>query len=191
MFNKKISADKKKKQKAAAEELSGIHIYKDDHNRFVYYDVFSHSGYILNNIASYRGYSSRFIIGIIAAILAYTFELGYIASAMIGVGIYIFLEIRFRIFLKKQVIVPNFKRKERPARLLTASKEETNKIYLKIVLYLAFAILIIILPFTAEGALYDTIMKVACILIGIGAIGVAIFQVFALLTKKKNEGLGK
>ena len=176
MANKAVN---KKKKGMSGEDLAGMHIYKDDHNRYVYYNVFDHVGYILNDIPKYKTYSSRFIVGLIGGILAYSFDFGVAAYAL--------MEVKFRLFLKKQTQIPNFKPKERPLRLLTAASEETKKIYMKIAAYLLFGILIILLPFSEGG--YDDLMKAMCIALGILAIGVSLFQVRALFYKKANPSL--
>ena len=99
MANKAVN---KKKKGMNGEELAGMHIYKDDHNRYVYYNVFDHVGYILNDIPKYKTYSSRFIVGLIGGILAYSFDLGALLSIIIGVVAYALMEVKFRLFLKKQ-----------------------------------------------------------------------------------------
>ena len=184
MANKAVN---KKKKGMSGEDLAGMHIYKDDHNRYVYYNVFDHVGYILNDIPKYKTYSSRFIVGLIGGILAYSFDLGALLSIIIGVAAYALMEVKFRLFLKKQTQIPNFKPKERPLRLLTAASEETKKIYMKIAAYLLFGILIILLPFSEGG--YDDLLKAMCIALGILAIGVSLFQVRALFYKKANPSL--
>ena len=128
-----------------------------------------------------------FIVGLIGGILAYSFDLGALLSIIIGVAAYALMEVKFRLFLKKQTQIPNFKPKERPLRLLTAASEETKKIYMKIAAYLLFGILIILLPFSEGG--YDDLMKAMCIALGILAIGVSLFQVRALFYKKANPSL--
>lgn len=180
-------AIKNNKNKMNREELAGVNIYKDDHNRYVYYNVFNHVGYVLSDIQKYKTYSSRFIIGLLAGILAYSFDLGVILSLLIGIAAYAFMEVKFRFFLKTQTQMPNFKRKKRPPRLITAASVETNKIYMKIFAYLLFGILIIYLPFSEEN--YSMLVKVLCIVIGIAAIGVSLFQVRALFYKKANPSL--
>lgn len=184
----KKTARKQARQKAS-EELAGIHIYKDDHNRYVYYDVFSHSGYVINNVQSYRGYANRFMLALVAGVLLYTFDLGT-WKPFIAIGaallIYIIMEIKFRSFLKRQTLILNFQPKERPPRVLTAASEEKKKLILKIILFLAFSILIIVLPFVSTTQQYDIYMKVACVLIGIGALGICIFHIYALFYKNKN-----
>ena len=186
----KKTVDKKKARKQASEELAGLHIYKDDHNRYVYYDVFTHTGYVINNVQSYRGYANRFMLALVAGVLIYTFDLGkWKPFLALGVAllIYVVMEVKFRMFLKKQTLLLNFQPKERPPRVVTAASEEKKKIIIKIILLLAFAVLIIILPFVPSKQVYDIYMKAACILIGIGAIGLCIFQIYALIYKNKNN----
>lgn len=180
-------AVKNNKNKMNREELSGFNIYKDDHNRYVYYNVFNHVGYVLSDIQKYKSYSSRFIVGLLAALLSYSFDLGITISIILGIAAYVFMEVKFRLFLRTQTQIPNFKRNQRPPRLITAASEETSKIYMKIVAYLLFGILIIYLPFTEDH--YQMIVKVLCIIVGIAAIGVSLFQVRALFYKKVNPSL--
>lgn len=175
----------KKKKKRVAEELAGIHIYKDDHNRYVYYDIFSKVGYVISNPQSYKAYSNRFILGVIAAILVYTFELGPWLAIGAGILAYGLMEFKFRSFLKKQTMLMNFQPKKRTPKIIMAASDKKGKILLRIVLFLAFAILIVLLAFVEEK--YDIYMKAACILVGIGALYMSIFNVYALIYKNKNN----
>lgn len=181
----KKTIDKKKARQKVSEELAGFHIYKDDHNRYVYYDVFSHNGYVLNNTQSYKAYSNRFILGLVAGILIYTFELGVIISILGGVLIYAVMEFKFRSFLKKQTMLINFQPKKRTPRIIVAASDKKNKIILRIVLFFVFAVLIIVLAFMEKE--YDMIMKGACIAVGIGAFYMSLFNAYAYIYKKKND----
>ena len=175
----------KKKSKRAPEELAGMHIYKDDHNRYVYYDVFSHVGYVINNTQSFKAYSNRFILGLIAGILVYTFDLGYLLAVGAGLLAYGFMEFKFRSFLKKQTMLMNFVPKKRTPRIIMAASDKKGKILLRIVLFLAFAVLIVLLAFVEEK--YDIIMKAACVVVGIGALYMSLFNVYALIYKNKHD----
>ena len=78
MAKKELSKKEQLKQnrKKLAEELSGMHIYKDNHNRYVYYDIFTKNGYVISNVPSYRNYANRFILAAVVGILVYTFDFG-------------------------------------------------------------------------------------------------------------------
>lgn len=185
MAKKTVDNRKKNKRRQASEEVAGIHIYKDDHNRYVYYDVFSKNGYVLSDIPKYKTLSSRFIIAFVAGVLTATFEVTIYLSVLLGLAVYAFMEYKFRAFLKRQTMLPNFKRKARPAKLLTAASSETNKIYIRILLYFLAGILFILL-ILAEPQ-YATYLKVLCVLLSIGSFAMAIFQIYALFYKKKNK----
>jgi len=186
---KKTVNKKKNRMGQQGEEVAGFHIYKDDHNRYVYYDVFSKNGYVLNDVQRYKTYSSRFIAGLLAGIIGASFEIGIYLSIILGVVVYAVLEFKFRSFLKKQTMVPNFKRKERPPRLLTAASEDTKKIYSKIGAYLAMSILLVLLVYTEPD--YEEYIKYLCIALSVGSLCMAIFQVRALFFKKANPTLSR
>ena len=177
MAKKELSKKEQLKQnrKKLAEELSGMHIYKDNHNRYVYYDIFTKNGYVISNVPSYRNYANRFILAAVVGILVYTFDFGkWTLPFALGAA------------LRHQTLIMNFQPKERPPRILTAASSEGKKIVLKIVLYIVFAGLIIALPF-ADKSNTDTTRVVICVAIGIIALGMACYQGYALSYKKKHN----
>lgn len=185
MAKKTVDNRKRKKRGQPSDEVAGIHIYKDDHNRYVYYDVFSKNGYVLNDIPKYKTYSSRFLIAFIAGVLIATFEIGILLSVLLGLIVYAVMEFKFRSYLKEQTMLPKFKRQERPPRLLTAASEETKKICIRIVLYILVSVLFILLILSEPQ--YETYLKILCVFLSIGAFAMAIFQVYALFYKKKHN----
>lgn len=191
MAKKELSKKEQLKQnrKKLAEELSGMHIYKDNHNRYVYYDIFTKNGYVISNVPSYRNYANRFILAAVVGILVYTFDFGkWTLPFALGAALLVWavMEYKFRAFLRHQTLIMNFQPKERPPRILTAASSEGKKIVLKIVLYIMFAGLIIALPF-ADKSNTDTTRVVICVAIGIIALGMACYQGYALSYKKKHN----
>ena len=125
--------------------VSGWHVYKDDRGRAVYYDVFSKTGYILaNNEERYKQFSMRFVMGLIGFILILMFNMPIWLCVLAGVGVYAFLEFRFRKFLATLPRIENFKCNEKMKSEASIKTLDTNKIILKMVLLLALAVLIII-----------------------------------------------
>lgn len=184
---KKTKNKKMNRMGQQREELAGLHIYKDEHNRYVYYDVFSKNGYVLNDVQTYKTYSSRFIAGLIAGIIGASFEIGIYLSVILAIVVYGIMEFKFRSFLKKQTMVPNFKRKERPPRLLTAASDNTKKIYSKIGAYLAMSILLVLLVYTEPN--YEAYIKYLCIGLSFASLCMAIFQIRALFFKRATPTL--
>lgn len=112
-----MAQGRKTRQKQQADlkgSVSGWHVYKDERGRAVYYDVFSKNGYILaNNEDRYKQFSMRFVMGAIGFILMLMFDMPIWLCVLAGVGVYGFLEFRFRRFLKNLARVENFKCNEK------------------------------------------------------------------------------
>ena len=115
MAKKELSKKEQLKQnrKKLAEELSGMHIYKDNHNRYVYYDIFTKNGYVISNVPSYRNYANRFILAAVVGILVYTFDFGkWTLPFALGAALLVWavMEYKFRAFLRHQTLIMNFRR---------------------------------------------------------------------------------
>lgn len=189
---KKIVNNKKTIRGNAHQELAGIHIYKDDHNHYVYYDVFTKNGYILNDIPKYKTYSQRFVLALMLGILTTSIieSAGPYIGLAIGSAVYILLEIKFRLFLKHLRMIPAFKRKARPPRLHTAASEDYKKIISKIVAFISISILLILLVIT-EKTVYTGILLYLVYAMSAGSLILAIFYMRALLFKKANPSLSE
>lgn len=130
---------------ADGKKLSGIHIYVDDHGRTVYYDVLTKIGYLIDDYEqAYRPFSMRFFIGLCAGVVVNMFELPVPICAVIGVGVYIFMEIKFRLFLKKVPALLDFKPSKRVGFIESAANDTSSRVILKLVLYLALAVLFVL-----------------------------------------------
>lgn len=166
--------------------LSGLHIYKDDHNRNVYYDVFSKHGYIINDIQTYRLCSNRFIIGLVGGALIYTFGMEFWIGILVGLAVYAVMEIKFRSFLKRQSIILNFSPKTKISALEQFAFEDRKKLMLKMVLVYLFAILIVIYPYTLDT--FAMSQAILCIVIGIIAFAYALYLSYGLYYQyRKNK----
>ena len=136
---------RQKQQTDLKGSVSGWHVYKDDRGRAVYYDVFSKTGYILaNNEERYKQFSMRFVMGLIGFILILMFNMPIWLCALVGVGVYAFLEFRFRKFLATLPRIENFKCNEKMKSEASIKTLETNKVILKMVLLIALSVLIIL-----------------------------------------------
>ena len=172
-----------KYQKNEKLKLGGMHIYIDTHGRAVYYDVLTKIGYVLDDYENtYRPYSMRFVIGIFAAVLIKMFEAPLWLCVVLGFVAYAFMEVKFRLFLKKLPQLLDFKPEKRAGIITTAANEETKKIVLKLILYIALAVLIII---NAYDQKYEGIILAANWLICLFGIYFAVIQVLALIKKNK------
>lgn len=164
-------------------KIGGMHIYVDHRGRAIYYDVITKIGYVMDDYENaYRPYAMRFVIGIFAAVMMSMFVLPMWMCGLIGFAAYGFMEVKFRLFLKKLPQLLDFKPEKRAGMVDTAANEEPKKIIAKLVLYMLLAVLIII---NAYDQKYDGVMLAANWLIAAFGAYFAIIQIMALLKKNK------
>lgn len=171
--------------------LTGLRIYTDDKGRTIYYQPRTLTGYVISStdVASYRTLSKRFVLGIIGIILTtlFTDELPYswLISIAVGLGIYLFMEYRFRTkFLKSLVQLHNFIPKEKPSFLESLAKETIQRLLLKAVLYIAFGILLLADVYLDMKP--DLFILVMIWVISIGAVFMGILNIYAIFYQKKH-----
>jgi len=128
--------------------ISGKNIYKDDKGRDVLYIKSKKIGYVIQekDQKGYTLYSNRYLIAIIAGILAANFDIPIIYCIIATIAIAVFLEIRFRTsFLPTLVQLTNFIPTENISTLdaLIQEKDKTRTLTLAI-LYILFAVLIVL-----------------------------------------------
>lgn len=182
-------AEGRKTRKAQEENLkgsiSGLHIYKDERNRPVYYDVFSKTGYILsNNEARYKQYSMRFMMGIIGFILMMLFNMPILVDFAVGIAVYIFMEVKFRKFLKTLVRIENFKCDEKMKSQQSIKTLDTNKVVIKMILLIALSVLIII---NAQNEGYTGWLLYLNYVISILSFIFALYHAKELISRKQNS----
>ncbi|QNM12384.1 MULTISPECIES: hypothetical protein [Bacillota] len=173
-----------KYQKDDKLKLGGIHIYEDSHGRAVYYDVFTKCGYVLDDREqAYRPYAMRFVIGIFAAVLTYMFELPLWMCLGLGVVAYGVMEVKFRKFLKTVPQMIDFKPKKRIGLVESAADDTKNRILLKVLLYFALAVLIILNAYQQK---FTGFMLGLNYLISVFGVVFGIIQIMAFVKKGKE-----
>lgn len=125
--------------------IGGIHVYQDEHNRYVYYNIFDKKAYVLTgHEKEFRTYSQRFVFGLIAVILTYLFEIPLLFCGIIGIIAYVLMEIKFRRFLNKLPHFTGFTPTKRTSILQKELSLNINKIILKAILTFILGILLIV-----------------------------------------------
>lgn len=166
-------------------KLSGIHIYMDERGRTVYYDVLTKIGYLIEEYEqAYRPFAMRYFLGMFAGILAYMFEAPLWLCAIAGIVVYIFMEIKFRLFLKKVPALLDFKPTKRIGFVQSAANDTSAKVILKLVLYLALAVLFVINAYLEH---YTDFMLIASWLLGAFGVFFAGINVMALNYQIKHN----
>lgn len=170
--------------------IAGLNVYKDKHNRDVYYDRLTKKAYIINpsDVNQYNFYSRRFFIPIIAFVLLFSLkigniELGYAGAAGIALIIGIITEAFFRFrFLKSLSAVPNFQPKEKPDYFdQLANAGNKQDLMIRSLLYFALGIVLIVFGYLSEFEIFEWII---CIAFSLGAIIMGIINLIAVLRKK-------
>lgn len=170
-------------KKAAA--AGGINIYHDDKNRQVYLNRLDHTGYVIDGQDKlFRTYSSRFFIGIVAAVMAYMFEIPTLFSVLIGIVAYFLMEFKFRKFLKTLPQIPNFVPEKRDSTIVAESNLAMNKIVIKIILFLSLSVLLVI---NADMQKYTGIMLYLNWLLAVFALVMVGIEIRAFLLKKSRK----
>lgn len=164
---------------------SGIHIYLDEKGRDVYYDIFTKNGYVIQekNRASYAKFENRYLLCIILTILLCGITNKYLLSIIIGLAVAIVYEIAFRAsFLPTLVMLRNFVPKEKYSIVdQIAKSNQKQKTIIKVILYIALAILIVINAYRQQLSMPLMILSYLVSIFGIAS---AIINIIALSKMK-------
>lgn len=165
-------------------QVGGFSVYRDDKNRQVYLNRLNHIGYVITGHEKlFRTYSSRFFIGIVAAVFTYMFNVPLYLCIVIGIAAFIFMELKFRKFLKALPQIADFKPHNRVGTVQAEANTDIKKILTKILLFIALSILLLVNAYQQqyEGViLYLNYVLSACALV------MCIVEVRALLLKRQG-----
>lgn len=168
--------------------LTGLHIYRDKRNRAIYYDVFTKNGYVIPTqmYAKYRTFSMRFLIGFLVAASLAIYLLPPVPSIILGLIAYLGMEIYFRkTFFPQLTILPNFVPEAKESYSSVLVKEKTSILCIKILLLIAFAVLLVVQLYVKEtepSAVQSAMSYIAAVL----ALCYALYHVFVIIKKLKK-----
>lgn len=165
--------------------ISGRNIYLDRHGQTVYYDLLTKKGYLIDSKVEgkFYVYKNRFILILIVIILCSEYFPSWIHAVIAGIGICLVAEILFRFkFLPSLRQTTKFDRENRQTMLKSIiDSKEPRKAILRAILYLAFAILIVINAWIMEA---DIAILIVSILLSIMACYCVIVNLIALVKMK-------
>lgn len=127
--------------------LEGRNIYRDKHNRAIYYVKRQQRGYRIRqeDENTFQSLSLRYLAGILVFIFAHIlFELNTVFSIVIGAAVTIFMEYRFRKFLSNCTILEHYVPNEKESKSMISVETSFKSLYLRAVLYILCAILLVI-----------------------------------------------
>ena len=143
-----MAQNKQKKVDKKSNNISGRNIYLDRQGQTVYYDPISKCGYIIDKKVEgkFFVYKNRFVLILMIMILFSEYFPSWKEVVITGIAIYLLAEILFRFkFLRSLRQTTKFNREKRQTMLKSIiESKDTKKAILRIILYLAFAILVIL-----------------------------------------------
>ncbi len=167
--------------------LSGRNIYTDKRKRTIYYDWVTKKGYLIEkkNENSALFFKNRFVVILFAAILFGATFLTWQQAVIAGAVMLALAEVTFRIsFLKKlePVTDVDFEKRISALEYIVTEKEEGRVIALA-VLYLAFAVLVILNAIQQKYAVGLMVFSGCLALVGVYF---SVLHVIALVKIRKN-----
>ena len=165
-------------------EIKGTFIYQDQKGRTVYYDIFTHNGYIIpkSNYVSYAKYQVNTPLAIIVLVILITYTenilLALAVASLIWIGIYALF--RFN-FLKKLQVIKDFKCPEKNGlTTYTSSFSKGRLVFL--------ALILIVLAITSilnikNSNFTGNVLFMNYVITAVAGLG-ALFFLYSALTKK-------
>ena len=137
--------------------ISGRNIYLDRHGQTVYYDWLTKNGYLIDKKVEgkFYVYKNRLVLVLIIIILFSEYFPSWVHAVIAGIAIYLMAELLFRFrFLPSLSQTSKFNRENRQTLLRTIiDSKEPRKAILRAVLYLAFAVLIVVNAWMMEASI--------------------------------------
>lgn len=169
--------------------ISGRNIYQDEKGRNILYNKNTGVGYLIQDKdeKSFNTYKNRFLFVIIGVILAMNFLAEPIVCIGAGIILAAFLEFRYRKkFLPSLVQITNFK----PYKNVTfidqiVNSGQTNKVLLSAVLYVVFAILLVLngIEMKLNNVMMIMNLALACAAVGFAGLHIVAFSKMRKLNK--------
>lgn len=171
--------------------LAGKDTYRDTHGNLIYYDRKKNIAYRItskdeNTFATYR---SRYALALVLFVFLYIlFGLNIAISAGLSVGAALFLEWRYRTFLKNMVQSTGFIKKDKIKSLDETIDLTSGALVLRIVLYGLLSILLVVNTFVSDNVIGNKPIIVISYMVAILAGYMAInYGMMAVRKSKKAE----
>lgn len=127
--------------------LNGKNIYYDKHNRAIYYNKRKQTGYVIPSDATqrYQVLSYRYAIALVAFIFCeLLFNLNHWMSLLIAALSFVYMEWHYRKLLARFTQIKSFNPSAARASTKEAKKIEKGGLILRICLYIALSILLVV-----------------------------------------------
>ncbi|MDH6366500.1 MULTISPECIES: hypothetical protein [unclassified Breznakia] len=166
--------------------LNGRNIYYDKHNRAIYYNKRTKTGYIIPNelTSRYQALSYRYTIGLIAFVFCQSlFNFNIWMSLLVAVGGYGYMEWNYRKFLSRTTQIKSFNPSNARPSVSEAKNIDTGGLILRVCLYIALSILLIINVFLGKYLETNILIAIASFVISALSGYMAVRYILALVKK--------
>ncbi len=190
----------KKNYQYNTDSVSGLHIYEDDKGRKIYYQPRTMRGYVIQdeNVKAYQLYANRFMIPVLAGLIAYIAfgDNGFpiYLCVLIALGVFIVMQYRFhKVFLPALIQLQHYIPKTKPSMTAAMAEQEGWRLLCKAVLYPIFGVLVIILFYQRMGngtmdlSAKNILIIVFGVLILVLSLAYGIFNLKAFLYRRSHR----
>ena len=172
--------------------VGGFNIYHDDKNRTIYYNRLSKRAYIIkpNDFNTFRTYSMRIFLALAVIVVLFSFSDTFLANPLFAIGVgelvFVVLQVKFNGFLNRCTSIANFDTKHAYGYIQLLAIEETRRIWMKILLFTALAVLVVYNSYQQQ---YELLSMIITWLLALYAFVQVIFQFVALNYKHAHPDL--
>ncbi len=171
-----------------ASDLRGVSIYQEK-KRTVYYDMFTKSGYVINNaeVRNYMLFSNRHTAIALGAVVIYYLTNNVVLSVVAGIAALVIMELVFRkTFLQKLPEIKNYQRPHKQSYVDSIATDETvTRILLLILIGVLLAFMLIYN--IATGIYKDQLSVIMSYMVVVGAVILTVLHTIALIKKLTNR----
>ncbi|MEG0346406.1 MAG: hypothetical protein RR546_08075, partial [Erysipelotrichaceae bacterium] len=156
----------------------------DKHNRFIYYNKSNSTGYIISNdyIDKFRILNCRYMLAIVFGAFIHLLFFPFYISLIIAIISALYLEYLFRYKVLYQLTtVPNFKVENSKSQIEILAEDDQGKLILKLILYIALAIGIMLNAFDQK---FDVAMLIVSGIVSFGSLYISMLHILAIRFKK-------
>lgn len=168
--------------------VSGRNIYTDSHGRTVFYSSMRKQGFVVKagTETAFKAFSNRFLVGFIAIVFLEIFFLhNLIFSIPAGIGVYAYMEYRWRKLLNSYTMIQDFKPDEHESSFQMIVNMDTGAIVLRSVLYIALSICLILNIYVTPEIESSILLTVSSYFLSVLALYMAGRYIYAISKKSK------
>ena len=169
--------------------LEGKNIYRDKHNRAIYYVKREDRGYRIRQEyeSTFQMLSMRYLVGVLVFIFAYLlFELNIVLSVALGLAATLFMQFKFKKFLGNCTIIEHYVPDAKENKSAISVETSYSSLIIRAILYVSCSILLVINAYNLYGARDDqTLLFVLSIVVAVVVLFFGLKYIEVIIKKHK------